>query len=47
MSPSREKLAHHADPEPLWLSTGTDIIVVSATPPLRWMLKPSKRMNKK
>ncbi len=46
-SPNREKLAHHAVQEPLWLNIGIGIIVVSATLPLRWMLKQSKRMNKK
>jgi hypothetical protein len=46
-SPSKGKPALHADQEPSWLSTGIDIIVVSATQPLRWTQKLSRRTNRK
>lgn len=45
-SPSRGRLALHADLAPSWPSIGTDITAASATPLSRWMLKPSRRTKK-
>ena len=47
MSLNRERLAHHVDLEHSWLNTGIDITADSAIPPLRWMLRPSRKTNKK
>jgi len=41
-----EKLVHHVVQESSWLNIGTDIIVDYVIPPLRWMLKLSKRTSK-
>jgi hypothetical protein len=44
--PNNERLAHHADLELSWPNIGIGITADFATPPSRWMLKPSKRTNK-
>ena len=41
-----ERPALHVVQEPIWLNTGIDTIVDSATLPLRWTLRPSKRTKK-
>ncbi len=45
-SPNKERPAHHADPERSWDNIGIDITADSATPPSRWMPRPSRRTNK-
>ena len=40
VSPSKERLVLHVDPELLWPNIGIVITVGSAIPPLRWMLRP-------
>ena len=45
--PNKEKLAPHVVLELSWLNIGIDITVDFVIPPLRWMLRPSKRMKKK
>jgi len=46
MSVNKERLVLHVDLEPLWLSIGTDIIVDSAIPQLRWMPKLLRKIKK-
>ena len=45
--PNKEKPAHHADQAPSWPNIGIVITAAHATPQSRWMLRPSRRTNRK